>query len=106
MTNLYQMRNEFSLQEYNTAITRADFEAYFTKTNESIRFTFNGWDGKSYNGESRNAKVYRTNLEGYLPPAFMSLARPPTKSHLRRSLRSNGMRAIPQRLLLPQATML
>lgn len=65
MKNLYQMRNAFSLREYNTAITRADFEAHFTKTRESVRFTFNGWDGKSYDGESRNAKVYRTDLEGY-----------------------------------------
>ena len=47
MKNLYQMRNAFSLREYNTAITRADFEAHFTKTCESVRFTFNGWDGKS-----------------------------------------------------------
>ena len=43
----------------------AEFEAHFTKTRESIRFTFNGWDGKSYDGESRNAKVYRTNLPGF-----------------------------------------
>ena len=55
MKNLYQMRNSFSLREYNTAITRADFEAHFTKTRESIRFTFNGWDGKSYDGESRRS---------------------------------------------------
>ena len=65
MKNLYQMRNAFSLREYNTAITRADFEAHFTKTRESVRFTFNGWDGKSYDGESRSAKVIRTNLPGY-----------------------------------------
>ena len=32
---------------------------------ESIRFTFNGWDGKSYDGESRSARVYRTSLPGY-----------------------------------------
>ena len=49
----------------NTSITREAFEAHFTKTKESIRFTFNGWDGKSYDGESRNAKVIRTNLPGY-----------------------------------------
>ena len=52
MKNIYQMRNEFSLREYNTAITRADFEAHFTKTKERIEFTFNGWDGKSYDGET------------------------------------------------------
>ena len=65
MMNIYQMRNAFDLKVYNTAITRADFEAHFTKTRESIRFTFNGWDGKSYDGESRSAKVIRTNLPGY-----------------------------------------
>ena len=65
MMNIYQLRNAFDLKVYNTAITRADFEAHFTKTRESIRFTFNGWDGKSYDGESRNAKVIRTNLPGY-----------------------------------------
>lgn len=65
MKNLYQMRNAFSLREYNTAITRADFEAHFTKTCESVRFTFNGWDGKSYDGESRRATVYRTTVKGY-----------------------------------------
>ena len=71
MKNLYQMRNAFSLREYNTAITRADFEAHFTKTCESVRFTFNGWDGKSYDGESRSAKVYRTDLEGYEDARFV-----------------------------------
>ena len=48
MTGIYQMRETFELKEYNTAITRADFEAHFTKTAESVQFTFNGWDGKRY----------------------------------------------------------
>ena len=63
--NIYSLRNEFTLREYNTAITREDFEKHFTKTREKVRFTFNGWDGKSYDGEARNARVYRTNLPGY-----------------------------------------
>ena len=63
--NAYEMRNSLQLRNYNTTITRAEFEAHFTKTRESIRFTFNGWDGKSYDGESRNARVYRTNLPGF-----------------------------------------
>ena len=75
MKNLYQMRNAFSLREYNTAITRADFEAHFTKTRESVRFTFNGWDGKSYDGESRSAKVYRTDLEGYEDARFIKVGK-------------------------------
>ena len=65
MTNAYAMRNLLELHEYNTMITREAFNTHFTKTRESIRFTFNGWDGKSYDGESRNAKVYRTNLPGF-----------------------------------------
>ena len=65
MTNAYAMRNLMELGNYNTSITREAFEAHFFKTRESIRFTFNGWDGKSYDGESRNAKVIRTNLPGY-----------------------------------------
>ncbi len=63
--NAYAMRNNLELGNYNTTITREAFEQLFTKTKESIRFTFNGWDGKSYDGESRNTKVYRTSIPGY-----------------------------------------
>jgi hypothetical protein len=65
MMNAYTMRNLMELGNYNTSITREAFEAHFTKTKESVRFTFNGWDGKSYDGESRNAKVIRTDYPGY-----------------------------------------
>ena len=75
MKNAYHMRKEFNLREYNTAITREDFEAHFTKTAESVRFTFNGWDGKSYDGESRNAKVYRTNIAGYEGIRFIKVGK-------------------------------
>ena len=75
MMNIYQMRNSFSLKEYNTAITREDFEGSFTKTRESVRFTFNGWDGKSYDGESRSAKVYRTSLPGYETTRFVKVGK-------------------------------
>ena len=47
MTNAYTMRNLMELRNYNTSITREDFETHFTKTKESIRFTFNGWDGNN-----------------------------------------------------------
>ena len=43
--NAYAMRNSLELRNFNTTITRAEFEAHFT--------------------ESRNAKVYRTNLPGF-----------------------------------------
>ena len=73
--NAYAMRNSLELRNYNTTITRAEFEAHFTKTRESIRFTFNGWDGKSYDGESRNGGVYRTDLEGYEDVKFVKVGK-------------------------------
>ena len=65
MKNAYTLRNQLNLIDYDTAITREDFEKHFTKTREKVRFTFNGWDGKSYDGESRSAYVYRSNTEGF-----------------------------------------
>ena len=73
--NIYAMREGFCLREYNTAITRSDFEALFTKTKEQIRFTFNGWDGKSYDGESRGARVYRTSMEGFEEARFVKVGK-------------------------------
>lgn len=73
--NIYQLRNEFELKEYNTAITRAEFEAHFSKTRESIRFTFNGWDGKSYDGESRKAAIYHTDIPGYEEARFIKVGK-------------------------------
>lgn len=73
--NAYDIRNHFILGNYNTSITRTEFEESFTKTKESVRFTFNGWDGKSYNGESRNAKVYRTNIPGYEEVRFIKVGK-------------------------------
>lgn len=70
MRNIYEMRNEFALREYNTAITRADFETHFIKTKERIRFTFNGWDGKS-----RSACVYRTCIKGYETVRFIKVGK-------------------------------
>ena len=43
MRNAYELRNHFFLEDYNTAITREDFETFFTKTKEKVTFTFNGW---------------------------------------------------------------
>ena len=65
MTNAYALRTHFFLEDYNTASLREDFERFFTKTKEKVTFTFNGWDGKSYNGESRKASVYRTSIPGF-----------------------------------------
>ncbi len=65
MTNAYNLRNHFILENYNTAISREAFEAHFTRTKEKVTFTFHGWDGKSYDGESRTANVYGTDIKGY-----------------------------------------
>ena len=65
MTNAYELRTHLFLEDYNTAILREDFERFFTKTKEKVTFTFNGWDGKSYDGESRRATVYRTSIKGF-----------------------------------------
>lgn len=75
MKNICTLRHEFKLRNYNTAIARADFEAHFTKTNERVEFTFNGWDGKSYNGESRRASVYRTDIDGYENARFIKVGK-------------------------------
>ena len=71
--NAYTLRDNLNLLDYNTAITREDFEANFTATKEKVTFTFNGWDGKSYDGESRRATVYRTNIEGYETVRFIKV---------------------------------
>ena len=73
MTNAYELRTHFFLEDYNTAILREDFERFFTKTKEKVTFTFNGWDGKSYDGESRNASVYRTDFAGYEDARFIKV---------------------------------
>lgn len=73
--NPYALREHLNLIDYNTAITREDFESLFFKTTERITFTFNGWDGKSYNGESRSGYVYRTIIEGYKDVRFIKVGK-------------------------------
>ena len=75
MKNIYQMRNEFTLREYNTAITREDFEKHFNKTREKGALHLRGWDGKSYDGESRSAIVYRTDIQGYEDARFIKVGK-------------------------------
>ena len=75
MTNAYTLRNHFTLGNYNTTITRAEFEAHFTKTRETVTFTFCGWDGKSYDGESRRARVLRTDVPGYESVRFIKVGK-------------------------------
>ena len=73
--NAYSLRNHFNLGNYNTTISRAEYEAFFKTTGERIEFTFNGWDGKSYNGESRSARVIRTNFPGYESVRFVKVGK-------------------------------
>ena len=73
--NPYTLRKSLNLIDANTAITREDFESLFCKTAERITFTFNGWDGKSYNGESRTARVYRTTVKGYEDVRFIKVGK-------------------------------
>lgn len=62
--SINEKRNNLNLLENRVAISKADFQKLFTKTKETITFTFNGWDGKSYDGETRKATVLKTNIEG------------------------------------------
>lgn len=73
--NAYALRNSFNLKEWGTEITRDDFEANFKITNEKVTFTFNGWDGKSYDGESRTARVIRSLIDGYEEVRFIKVGR-------------------------------
>lgn len=75
MMNVYEMRNRFELKECNMAISREDFEKFFNKTKESVCFTFNGWDGKSYDGETCNAKVYKTDVNGFENVRFVKVGK-------------------------------
>ena len=73
--NPYKLRESLNLIEAHTAITREDFESLFFKTKERITFTFNGWDGASYSGESRTARVYRTKVKGYENVRFIKVGK-------------------------------
>ena len=73
--NAYALRENFELKDYNTAISREAFEANFKATKEKVTFTFNGWDGKSYDGESRRATVYRTDIAGYEEVRFIKVGK-------------------------------
>ena len=64
MKEAWEIKENFELIDVIT-MSRSDFEVAFIKTRERIEFTFNGWDGKSYDGESRIAFVYRSSISGY-----------------------------------------
>lgn len=74
MKHPWTLREQFELID-RIAINRMTFEAHFTKTKERIEFSFNGWDGKSYNGETRHAYVYRTDIPGYEDARFIKVGK-------------------------------
>lgn len=73
--SISELKSQFDLLVYNTAIRREDFEEFFRKTNEKVTFTFAGWDGKSYNGESRTARVYRSTIKGFEDIRFIKVGK-------------------------------
>lgn len=74
MKRVWTIREQLQMID-RIAITRQDFEMHFHKTKERIEFTFNGWDGKSYEGETRRASVYRTDIPGYEDARFVKVGK-------------------------------
>ena len=75
MKNAYNLRSHLNLSLDNVSITRQEFERRFTKTAETVTFTFGGWDGKSYDGESRRARVLRCSVPGYEGIRFIKVGK-------------------------------
>ena len=77
MKTAYAIREEIRsiTFKHGTEINRTDFENMFTKTKESIIFSFGGWDGKSYDGETRTARVLKSNIAGYENCKFVKVGK-------------------------------
>lgn len=73
--NAYTLKEHMELRKWNTEISRGDFEKLFYRTKEKVEFSFGGWDGKSYAGESRKASVYRTTVPGYEELRFIKVGK-------------------------------
>lgn len=73
--NPYRLREHFTLGNYNTTITRAQYEIFFAPTDERVTFTFGGWDGKSYDGESRTSRVLRCSVPGFEAVRFIKVGK-------------------------------
>ncbi|MBR2087582.1 MAG: hypothetical protein IJ906_10670, partial [Oscillospiraceae bacterium] len=50
-------------------------EQSFYRTAEHVTFSFNGWDGASYQGQTRTARVYRTTIKGYEEVRFIKVGK-------------------------------
>lgn len=79
MKRMFDFRENFKtqgkMQKQGTEISREDFEKHFKKTKEKITFTFGGWDGKSYEGQTRTGCIYRTDIEGYEDAKFIKVGK-------------------------------
>ena len=62
-------------RDRNTEIDKESFEKAFARTDEKVTYTFMGWDGKSYDGESRTSKVLRCRLAGYEDFRFIKVGK-------------------------------
>ena len=54
----FVVANKISNNIQNFKIMATFSNDNFVKTNKMVTITFSGWDGKSYNGESCNLRVY------------------------------------------------
>lgn len=75
MKALNILRSCFILGDFNTSISREAFEKHFTRTSEKVTFTFNGWDGKSYEGETRTASIYRVDIDAFADLRFIKVGK-------------------------------
>jgi len=69
------IREHLDTINYECDITKEDYERLFYRTDERVEFTFQGWDGKSYDGETRTARVIRTNIEGFESVRFIKVGK-------------------------------
>lgn len=62
MKNAYELRAHFgTIGDWNTSISREEFEQLFHKTAEKVTFTFGGWDGKSHPSANWLVDVRKAN---------------------------------------------
>ena len=71
----FRIREHLDVYYHSTMISRDEFEQVFRPTNEKVTFTFAGWDGKSYDGETRTARVLRTGIFGYETVRFIKVGK-------------------------------
>ncbi len=71
----YALRQNLNLTKHGTAITRKDYERTFVRTPESITFTLGGWDGKSYDGETRTARILKALIPGCEDEVFVKVGK-------------------------------